>query len=145
MHAGEWAQLMVLMVLPTLLVALALHAGQIVRAVQRVSTRRPIDSELQPTRPPIERLASDLRRLLDRHELIKRSVDLPMRAQRLRAVEGAIADCAIEAACALGLHDQVGGTRRSLSTPQLRRLLQCLANEGLALPTSISLLANSPE
>lgn len=145
MRAGEWSQLVVLMLLPTLLVASALHLGQFVRAVQRTVTRRAVGPKLQPTRPPIERLASDLRRLLDRYELIKLSADLPMRAQRLRAVEGAIADCAIEAACALGVHGPDQEERRMLSTQQLRWLLQRLADAGLALPPSIGLLASSSD
>ena len=144
MHAGELTQLVVLMVLPTLLVALALHLGRVLRAVRRALGRRDVGPALQPTRPPIERLASDLRRLLDRYELIKRSADLPMRASRLRAVEGAIADCAMEAASALGLNGPED-ERRRLSTKQLRCLLHRLADEGLVLPSSIGLLTSSSD
>ena len=144
MDVGDWAQLVAIMLLPTVLVALLLHVGPWLQAIRRRISKRPADSDLRPTHPPIERLAADLRRLLRRYEEVRRSADMPMRAMRLRAVEGAIADCAIEAAHALGLHTSDQPTVRKLSTPQLRRLLHALVEEGLMLPP-VGLLTTSSD
>lgn len=145
MRFGDWVQVVLIMVFPTLLVASMLAVGPVARAVRHVLTGRNADREPQPTHPPIERLAADLRRLLRRHDSIIGAVDLPMRAQRLRAVEGAIADCAADAAAALGVDCPQRPGARPLSTRRLRALLQALAAEGLVLPSTVSLLAGSQE
>ena len=144
MDVGDWALLVAIMLLPTLLVAVLLHIGSWFQALRRRLSRRRGDADLQPTHPPIERLAADLRRLLSRHETVRCAADMPMRALRLRAVEGAIADCAIDAADALGLQPTDQSPARKLSTAQLRRLLQELVDQGLMLP-AIGLLASSSD
>ncbi len=139
MGIAEWVEIVALMLLPTMLVAGALHAGPAVRAVRRFVTTRSADTQLHPTHPPIERLAADLRRLLERYETVKRTADLPMRAQRLRAVEGAISDCALQTASALDLVCPDRPPRRGLSTTELRRLLLALVDAGLVLPPAVAL------
>jgi hypothetical protein len=144
MDVGDWVQLVAIMLLPTLLVAVILHIGPWVQALRRRFSRRRGDADLQPKHPPIEQLAADLRRLLRRYETVRSSAELPMRALRLRAVEGAIADCAIEAADALSLQAADQSSARKLSTPQLSRLLRALVEAGLMLP-AIGLLTNSSD
>jgi hypothetical protein len=96
----------------------------------------------QPTHPPIERLAADLRRLLQRHEEVVRSTELAMRAHRIRAVEGAISSCATEAAAALGVSCPQHRPLGVLPQREIRRLLRALADAGLVLPPAIGLLAS---
>jgi len=93
-----------------------------------------------PTHVPIEQLAADLRRLLQRHEAIRQSTDVAMRARHLRAIQAAIGDCATEAAEALGLACPDRTTRVALSTAELRRLLRALVDAGLVLVPATGLL-----
>ena len=144
MDVGDWVQLVAMMLLPTLLVAVLLHVGPCAQALRRRLSGRRRDADLQPTHPPIERLAADMRRLLRRYETVRRSGDLPMPALRLRAVEGAIADCALDAADALGVQTSDQSPVRKLTTPQLRRLLHGLIEAGLMLP-AVGLLADSSD
>ena len=85
--------------------------------------------------PPIEKLAADLRRLLWNHDKVPRSADVAMCAGRLRALEGAIAICATQAARSLDVPypdpPKPGGLDQK---PQLRLLLRALAAAGLVLP-----------
>ena len=71
--------------------------------MRRFAAERRPATDAQPIGPPIEQLAADLRRLLQRHDDLKRSTAVAMRAQKLRATEAAITDCAIDAARALDL------------------------------------------
>ena len=96
----------------------------------------------QPTHPPIEQLAADLRRLLNRHEAVIRSTEMAMRAHRLRAVEGAIAGCATETAVALGVSCPQLRWGGALPQSEIRRLLLALADAGLVLPPAITLLGS---
>lgn len=56
-----------------------------------------------------------------------------MRAARLLAVRGAITDCAVDAARAVGVLPPRAG-RAPLPVPDLARLLRSLADAGLVLP-----------
>jgi len=100
------------------------------------------DGVPQPDRPPIEKLAADLRRLLWQHDSVTRSVDVAMYAWRLRALEGAITICATQAARSLDVpHPDPPMPGGFIHKPQLRRLLRSLAAAGLVLPPGVGLLA----
>jgi hypothetical protein len=144
MDGAEIAELLALMVVPTLALGLALELPRLVRAVHRLVSRNHSEAPIGPRRPPIEQLAADLRRLLRRHEILTRSTDTLMRAQRLHALEAAIGDCAREAGRALELPDPGPPTGGALTVPQLRRLLRDLADAGLVLPREVGLLAGRP-
>jgi hypothetical protein len=134
-NAGQWV---ILMLSPTLLVAGALCTPRALRAVRRFAAERRPAADPQPTCPPIEQLAADLRRLLQRHDDLKRSTAVAMRAQKLRATEGAITDCAIDAARALDLPCPEEPRHRALALPELRRLLLALEGAGLVLQPLVS-------
>jgi hypothetical protein len=130
--------------------------AKIVRAVLlRLSDRRARNNP-QPTRPPIEQLAADLRRLLWLHHGIQAAdalrrrerpgdpdttVIVAVRARRLWALEGAIARCAAQAANALDVAHPDVPLDTGLDTSRLRRLLRDLAAAGLVLPLTVGLLA----
>jgi hypothetical protein len=78
--AGE---IVILMLAPTLLIGATVCGPPIVRAVLlRLADRRTRNSP-QPSRPPIEQLAVDLRRLLWLHHTTKQAPDAaPPRAAR---------------------------------------------------------------
>jgi hypothetical protein len=133
MDVAKAGQIVALMLSPTLVIAAALYLPRGLRALRRALLPEPV-----PPNPPIEDLAADLRRLLRRHEAVTRSTDGTARAVHLRALEGAITDCATEAARALELPwPQRPGP---LSTPDLPRLLRGLSGAGLVLPSEIGLL-----
>ena len=136
MNVAKASEIVAIMLSPTLVVAAALYIPRGVRAIARRIGRH----SDQVTHPPIEELAADLRRLLRQHETLKQSPGLAMRAKHLRAVEGAITDCATEAATALGLPCPDQPVRGVLPTPQLRELLRSLADAGLVLPPAVGLL-----
>src|SRR5438132_9404685 len=134
-------QVVFTMLIPTLAVAAVLNLPRGVRAVRRVVANRKVDTTLQSSRSPIEQLAADLRRLLQQHETLRRSTGVAMRGRHLLALEGAITDCAIEAASALDLPAPDRPAHGGLAPPELRRLLPSLANAGLVLPPAVGLLA----
>jgi hypothetical protein len=155
LRAGE---IVLVMLAPTLLIATIVYAPRIVQAVwQRIADRRARNNP-QPTSPPIEQLAADLRRLLWRHDAVSRSTDelrrrempgdadtpiiFAMRARRLWALEGAITDCATKAARALDVSHPAVPACGVLEKPNLRRLLRDLADAGLVLPSAVGLLAS---
>ncbi|MCW2614864.1 MAG: hypothetical protein JWN08_1858 [Frankiales bacterium] len=84
--------------------------------------------------PPLERLAADLRRLLAEHAAVRHSPDVAVRAARLTVLEGALTDCALDAARALDLRAPDRAGRAPLTRAQLRLLLDRLAEAGLVLP-----------
>lgn len=135
------AQIVGLMVTPTVAVGLALYAPRLVRAVNVWLNERSVDSTLAPSNPPIEQLAADLRRLLLCHETLRRSPAEAMRVRRLVALEAAITDCAADAARALGVPHPERPARGALPTAQLRQLLQALMQAGLVLPPEVDLVA----
>jgi hypothetical protein len=138
MDAGRVSGIVVLMLLPTLIAGAVLYVPRGVRALQRMAASRRTEPVARPAHPPIEQLAADLRRLLHQHDTLRRSTGMAMRAHRIVAVEGAISDCAVEAAGALGLPCPDAST--SLSRPDLRRLLRSLGDAGLVLPSTSDLL-----
>jgi hypothetical protein len=137
---AQFVELVAIIVAPTLIFALGLRLPKAVLRVQRIIAVHEHDPSAAPGRPPIEALAADLRRLLDRHESAWRSEDRLMRARRLGALEAAIGDCAYEAGRALGVDGAPPSASGALSTDELRRLLRSLAAAGLVLPPDNSLL-----
>jgi hypothetical protein len=138
MDVFEVGQVVVLMVAPTSVIGAALFCPRAIRAVRRlVPARVEVD---EPSGAPIEQLASDLRRLLQRHGMLKLSPGIAQRAHHL-AVEAAISDCATEAARALGVPYRDPPRRRPLSIPELRVLLGSLAAAGLVLSPATGLFA----
>jgi hypothetical protein len=133
MDVAKAGQIVALMLSPTLVIAAALYLPRALRRLRRALLPEPV-----PPNPPIEDLAADLRRLLRRHEAVIRSADGTARAVHLRALEGAITDCATEAARALEL--PCPRRPRPLSTPDLPQLLRALSGAGMVLPPEISLL-----
>jgi hypothetical protein len=110
------------------------------RAVRRARSRR-ADPSRQPTNPPIEEIAADLRRMLWRHDVFARSNDTPSPAGRVRALENHITRRAVEAARALEVTHPDPPPFGGLNTAQLRRLLHDLRAEGLVLPPEVGLMA----
>jgi hypothetical protein len=92
---------------------------------------------LQPSGPPIEQLAVDLRRLLRLHGEMVDSAHLAMRAHRLWAVEAAIGMRAIEAARALDVPHREPEMAGALTRSELLALLNALAAAGLVLPAKV--------
>jgi hypothetical protein len=134
-------QIVLLMLSPTLLFGAVFYAPHGLRAVRRLIDSRRAETIPQPTNPPIERVAADLRRLLWQHEILTRTSTLPMRARRLWGLEAAIADCATQAARALDVPHPHRPAHGGVGQAELRRLLRALAAEGLVLPPTVSLLA----
>lgn len=137
MDVARVSEIVVIMLSPTIVVAAVLYIPRGVRAIWRLARRN--DAGIAPI--PIEELAADLRRLLRQHETLRQSPEVAMRAKHLRALEGAIADCATDAAHALDLPCPDRPARGVLPTPQLRELLRSLADAGLVLPPAVGLLS----
>jgi hypothetical protein len=142
MNIVRLGQITFILLSPALIIGAALHLPGVVRALwrslgDRIGARR---AAQQPAGPPIERLAFDLRRLLHQHDAVRCSTDAAMRARRLRAIEWAITDCAVQAARALDVHSPDRPGPVALEKPQLRRLLRELAAAGLVLPMRAGLL-----
>jgi hypothetical protein len=142
MNVGKVSEIVAIMLAPTVAVGAALYLPRGIRAVRRALRERAAAANPRPSQPPIEDVAADLRRLLLRHEAVKHTTDVAMRAQHLRALEGAITDCAFEAARSLDLPCPARPARGALATPDLRRLLRALADAGLVLPPAVGLLAD---
>ena len=136
MDIGRTAQIVVTMLSPTIAIGAALYAPRVYRAARRLVS--PPETAPRPDGRPIEEVAGDLRRLLWQHDRVRRDAGIARRAQRLRALEAAITDCAYEAARALGVSVP---ERPRLSTAELRKLLLSLADAGLVLPPAVSLIA----
>jgi hypothetical protein len=137
--ASRVAGVVILLLAPSLLVTAALYGGGAARAIRdRLAVQD--DGLPQPTTPPIEKLAADLRRLLWNHDDLMQSRDATPSALRLRALLAAISICATQAARALEVPHPDPVTDAGLDTTQLRRLLRSLAAAGLVLP-AIGLLA----
>jgi hypothetical protein len=134
-------RIVLLMLSPALLFGAARYAPSGVQAVRRLADRRRAGRDPQPSSPPIERIAADLRRLLWQHDMFARSSDMQMRALRLWVLEAAISDRATEAARALEVPYPDRPADAGFDQRQLRRLLRALAAEGLVLPPTVGLLA----
>jgi hypothetical protein len=139
MDIAKAAEIVVIMLSPTIAVGSAIYVPRGIRALYRLVRHH--DTSPQTTQRPIEQVAGDLRRLLGQHESVRRSTGVAMRAQHLKALEAAIADCAAEAAHALGVLCPDRPVRGALPTPQLRRLLLALADAGMVLPPAVGLIA----
>jgi len=137
MDIGRTAQIVVTMLSPTIAVGTAIYTPRVYRAV-RAALRPAVRTEDQPSGRPIELIAGDLRRLLRQHDAVRTDTAIARRAHRLRALEAAITDCALEAARALGV---TCADHPPLSTAQLRRLLLALTAAGLMLPPSVGLIS----
>ena len=96
----------------------------------------------QPYGPPIEQLATNLRRLLRLHNDMSASAHAALSAHRVWAVEAAIGTLAIEAAVALGVPHPHPDTAATMTRSELRRLLTALAAAGLVLPARVSPFTN---
>jgi hypothetical protein len=140
MDVARAGQIVLIMLSPTLIIGAALYLPRWIRAGRRwLRAGRP-STQLQPVGPPIELLAADLRRLLLEHDAVRGATDIAMRARRLRALEGAISDCAIQAATALGVPLPDQPASGPIAVPELRRLLRAIAKAGLVLPARAGLL-----
>ncbi len=134
-------QIVGLMLSPTAVIGAAIYVPKVVRAQLRRRANRIHDSA-RPSRPPIEQLAADLRRLLVRYDAVRSSPRLAMRAHHLWALEAAIADCAAVAADGLGVPHPPHPPSGRLPAAQLHRLLRDLAQAGLVMPSSVGWLAS---
>lgn len=119
-----------------LLLAPSAVAGAVVLAVRgaRAVGARQRSRAAVPAGPPLEQTAVALRRLLAEHERVRRAPDVGARAARLRSLDGALTDCALEAARALEVPAPAQSGREPLPREDLRRLLSDLADAGLLLP-----------
>jgi hypothetical protein len=138
------AELVGLLVSPVLFLGARAFGPRWVGAVRSAIERRRAGAYPQPTIPPIERIAADLRRLLWEHHRFLRSNDYPRRALRVSALETAISHCAAQAARALDVPCPAMPEDGRFEKPELRRLLRALAAEGLVLPSAVELLSGRP-
>jgi hypothetical protein len=136
--AGQFA---LVFLLPTALLATGLAGPRAIRTLRRRVRHCRAADTARPAGPPIEHLAADLRRLLRRHDALKASPAVASRGRHLQAIEAAIADCAAEAARALGLACPERPRHAVLATADLRRLLRALTDAGLMLVPATGLLA----
>ncbi|GLZ00337.1 hypothetical protein [Actinoplanes sp. NBRC 103695] len=121
---------------PTLLGATVLYAPRCCAYLaERWRARQP--EEPAPVGPPIQQLATDLRRLLRLHGELTASAHLAMRAHRLWAVEAAISVRAVEAARALGVPHPEPQPPATLNRTELGSVLRDLAEAGLVLPAKV--------
>ena len=131
------AQFALVMLSPTLIFGAAVYLPRLARAVwDRVHPEEPV----APLPRPIEQLARDLHRLLHEHQGLLHTTEVALQARRLRAVEAAITDCALEAAGALGVPAPDRPGPSGLRPAALGRLLRDLAGAGLVLPRGVELL-----
>ena len=127
---GTTGRILAILLTPSLVAGTVLWAPRLLRALLK-RVRGPVELVAGP---PLERTAADLRRLLAEHEQIKRSPQLAGRSRRLAALEGALTDCALDAARALELPAPARAGRAPLPREDLRRLLGELARSGVLLP-----------
>jgi hypothetical protein len=130
-------QIVLIMLTPTLAVGAAIYLPRVAKALWlRI---RPEDS-LGVTGQPIEQIAADLQRLLLQHHELRHTPQAAMRGRRLRALEAAITDCAVEAAQALGVPAPAVPPHAGMRPAALSRLLHDLAAAGLVLPSGVDLV-----
>lgn len=127
---GTAGRLLLIALTPTVVAGAVLLVPRWLRAtLRRLRTPPP-----SPPGPPLERIAGDLRRLLAEHAAVRSSPDVAVRAGHLTALEGAITDCALDAARAVGLSPPARTGRGPLPRDELRRLLADLREQGLVMP-----------
>lgn len=129
---GAAGKFLVIAMVPSAVAAALLWLPRLVRALAALWPGQ--SHSAMPAGPPLERTAADLRRLMAEHEKVRRSPELAVRARHLAALEGAITDCAVDAARALGLPAPERSGREALPRARLRRLLGDLVDAGLVLP-----------
>ncbi len=134
-------EILLLLLSPMLLFGLLVWIPRGVRAVRRRTGSGAAEPWLQPSGPPIEQIAADLRRLLWQHDRYVRSIDIAMSDRRLWSLEVAISHQATQAARALRVPHPDPPEHRGYDKLQLRSLLHALAAEGLVLPPAVALLA----
>ena|SRR5712691_1268084 len=142
MNLTRVGQIVAVMLAPSAALGAILYGPRAVGAVWRYLQERDAEAHPRPAGPPIEQLAADLRRLVRQHHAIKGAPGVVMRAHHLYAIEGAITNCAIQAATALGVPHPAVPRHSALTATELRRLLRDLADAGLILPTGVGLLAD---
>ncbi|OJF13210.1 hypothetical protein [Couchioplanes caeruleus] len=140
MDLARAGQIAVIMLSPTLAVGVALYAPRVARALWHLARRRDYPLRTYRYSPPIEQLATDLRRLLLQHDELRTDTRPGPRGVRLRALEAAITDLAVGAARALNVPASVPPAHAGMPPATLRRLLHDLTEAGLALP-AVGLLA----
>jgi hypothetical protein len=140
MDVARAGQIVLILLTPSLVVGAALYVPRWIGAARRRMRDRQLAARPAPVGPPIEVLAADLRRLLVEHDSVRGATDLAMRARRLRALEWAITDCAVQAATALDVPVPDRPVRGELPVAALRELLRALARAGLVLPARAGLL-----
>ena len=130
-------QFVLVILSPTLAFGAAIYLPRAGRALWRRVHPAP---EPVPSFPPIEQITADLHRLLHQHHALRHGADPTLRFRRLRAVEAAITDRALEAARALEVPVPAAPGRFGLRPPDLSKLLRDLADAGLVLPRGVDLL-----
>jgi len=138
MDLAKAGQIVVIMLSPTLAVGAAIYAPRAARALWQLARGR--DDSPRTRSAPIEQLAADLRRLIVQHDELRRSSQPGLRGLRLRALEAAITDVAVEAAHALDIPAAAPPAHTGMRPAELRRLLHDLTGAGLSLP-AVGLLA----
>lgn len=138
MDLARAGQIVLVMLSPTLLVGAALYAPRAARALWRMAG--PGATAAPVLGPPIEKVATDLHRLLHQHQILRHTPQAAVRARRLRALEAAITDCAVEAAHALGVPAPAVPPHAGMPPAVLGPLLRDLTAAGLVLPAGVDLL-----
>ena len=132
----DWGRLVLIILAPTAIGALAVSAPRWCGAIARAWPER-VSHEPEPLGPPIEQLAVDLRRLLRLHSDMTAGAHHAIRANRLWAIEAAISVRAVEAAKALDVPHRDPVPPETLSRDELAALLYALGDAGLVLPAKV--------
>ncbi|MEU8228077.1 helix-turn-helix domain-containing protein [Actinoplanes sp. NPDC048967] len=136
-RAGQITQIVLILLSPTLAFGAIIYLPRVVRAAW---LRVHPESDPGPPAPPIEQVVANLHRLLHQHDALLHSPDVALRARRLRALEAAITDSALDAARALDVPAPDAPGHTGLRPATLSRLLRDLAAAGLVLPRGIELV-----
>lgn len=136
MNLLDWGRLVLIILAPTLIGAIAVTAPRWCRAIARAWPERR-STEPMPLGPPIEQLAMDLRRLLRLHANMTAGAHHAIQANRIWAIEAAISVRAVEAAKALDVPHREPVKPDALSRDELVALLYALGDAGLVLPAKV--------
>jgi hypothetical protein len=134
MDLAKAVHIVTLMLAPSLIVGAAVWLPRGYQLVDRLVREHRLGLLMRPAGPPIEQIAADLRRMLRLHESLRRSNKVFRRAHHLRALEAAITECAADATRALGLPAPDNTSGEPLPVPELRVVLQSIADAGIVLP-----------
>jgi len=132
----DWGRLVLIILAPTAIGALAVSAPRWCGAIARAWPERR-SAEPTPIGPPIEQLALDLRRLLRLHATMTAGAHHAIRANRVWAIEAAISVRAVEAARALDVPHREPTKPDTLRRDELAALLYALGDAGLVLPAKV--------